>query len=186
MIYPRDMQDLADVEALNRLVSAYSRAVDRRDMTALRALYAPDGTDTHGTAFDGSADAYIAYVEAALRAYEATAHYVLQTAFEIDGDRAQGEVHKLNYHRTHGPRATAVITGSRSLDHYVRLGGAWYLQSRQVVNDWVDRRRVDDTTRDDPAVVSDKGRAGPDDPSYRLVPALARALAAPISREEDR
>ncbi|PVA05738.1 nuclear transport factor 2 family protein [Thalassorhabdomicrobium marinisediminis] len=176
MMRPHDLQTLADVDALERLVGAYSRAVDRRDLDLLRALYAPDGTDTHGRGYDGPVDGYIAYVERALTAYEATAHYVLQTAFEIDGDHAEGEVHKLNYHRTNGPNATHVITGSRSLDTYVRRRGAWYFRSRHVVLDWVDRRPADPGDYDDPAATSERGAAGPQDASYRVVPLLARAF----------
>lgn len=176
MIRPRHAQTLADVEALNRLVSAYSRAVDRRDMAALRALYLPDGTDNHGRGYSGPIDGYVAYVEQALGAYEATAHYVMQTVFEIDGDHAEGEVHKLNYHRTHGPGAIHVVTGSRSLDHYQRQDGAWYFQSRHVVNDWVERRPANAADWNDPAATSERGRASPQDASYRVVPNLARAL----------
>lgn len=176
MIRPRDPATLADAEALTRLVAAYSRAVDRRDMAALRALYLPDGTDNHGRGYDGPVEGYIAYVEQALQAYETTAHYVMQTAFEVDGDRAEGEVHKLNYHRTHGPDATHVITGSRSLDHYARRDGAWYFRSRHVVIDWVDRRPATAADWTDPAATSQRGLAGPEDASYQVVPALARAL----------
>lgn len=176
MIRPRDPGTLADTEALGRLVAAYSRAVDRRDMDALRALYLPEATDTHGRGYDGPVEGYIDYVVRALGAYEATAHYVMQTAFEIDGDRAEGEVHKLNYHRTHGPDARHVITGSRSLDHYARRDGAWFFRSRHVVIDWVDRRPANGADWDDPAATSERGAAGPGDASYRVVPALARQL----------
>ena len=176
MIRPRDVQTLADVDALERLVAAYSRAVDRRDMALLRTLYLPDATDTHGRGYDGPVDGYIAYVKQALAAYDATAHYVLQTTFKIDGDHAEGEVHKLNYHRTHGANATHVITGSRSLDTYARCDGAWYFRSHHVVIDWVDRRAANAADWDDPAATSERGVAGPQDASYRVVPAVARAF----------
>jgi hypothetical protein len=184
VIRPRDPKALADAEALTRLVAAYSRAVDRRDLKTLRALYLPDGTDAHGAAFDGSADGYIAYVDRALQAYDATAHYVLQTAFEIDGDTAQGEVHKLNYHRTHGPDAMHVITGSRSLDHYARVDGAWFFRARHVVIDWVDRRAAVASDWDDPAATSERAHAGYEDASYRVVPAFAQAFAAQMNRKD--
>ncbi|WP_341862032.1 nuclear transport factor 2 family protein [Gymnodinialimonas sp. 57CJ19] len=185
MIRPRSPQEIADADALSRLVAAYSRAVDRRDLAMLRALYLPEGTDAHGRAFTGSADDYVTYVETALKAYSATAHYVMQTAFEIDGDTAQGEVHKLNYHRTHGPDAHHVVTGSRSLDHYARRGGAWFFRSRHVVIDWVDRRGVNAADWNDPAATSERGCAGRDDPSYRVVPAFAQALAAQWNERMD-
>ncbi|WP_010141984.1 nuclear transport factor 2 family protein [Oceanicola sp. S124] len=173
MIRPRDPATLADTEALGRLVAAYSRAVDRRDMAALAALYLPEGTDTHGKDFSGGVADYIAYVTRALSAYEATAHYVMQTRFEIDGDTAEGEVHKLNYHRTHGPDAQHVITGSRSLDHYARRNGAWFFRARHVVTDWVDRRPAAASDWDDPAAGAERGQPGPGDASYRLLTRIA-------------
>ncbi|WP_323763981.1 nuclear transport factor 2 family protein [Marinovum sp.] len=144
MIRPHDAATLADSEALTRLVTAYSRAIDRRDFDLLAALYLPEASDTHGHAFSGGVADYLAYLRKALSAYEATTHYVLQTHFEIDGDAAEGEVHKLNYHRTHGPDAVHVVTGSRSLDRYARRDGAWYFRARHVVNDWIDRRPAEE------------------------------------------
>lgn len=177
MIRPLDLATLADTEALNRLVAAYSRAIDRRDFAALRALYLPGGTDTHGKDFDGPIDGYVAYVQRALAAYETTAHYVAQTAFVIDGDHAEGEVHKINYHRTLGPEARHVITGSRSLDIYARQGGGWFFAARHVVIDWVDRRAADPADWDDPAAGSERGRADRTDASYRVIPGFAQATS---------
>lgn len=177
MIRPLDPAALADTEALNRLVAAYSRAIDRRDFAALRALYLPEGTDNHGKDFDGAIDGYVAYVQRALSAYAATAHYVAQAAFVITGDRAEGEVHKINYHRTIGADPRHVITGSRSLDHYARRDGAWFFASRHVVIDWVDRRAADPADWGDPAAGSERGQPDKTDASYRVIPGFARAMS---------
>lgn len=173
MIRPHDPATLADMDALGRLVSAYSRAVDRRDFDLLASLYLPEGQDNHGRDFSGGVADYVAYVRRALSAYEATAHYVMQTRFEIDGDAAEGEVHKLNYHRTHAPDAQHVITGSRSLDHYARRDGAWFFRSRHVVIDWVDRRPARAADWDDPAAGAERGAPDRSDASYRLLPRIA-------------
>ncbi len=162
-----DLQELADCEALRRLVTAYSRAIDRRDFALLRSLYHDDARDHHGAAFDGGIDAYVDHVRSALSAYDATAHYVLQTAFVIEGDLAEGEVHKINWHRTHGPDAEDVTTGSRSLDHYARRDGEWRFLSRRIVNDWTRRQRVGGGAVD--PSLAPGGRAGPDDPSFQAL-----------------
>jgi hypothetical protein len=162
-----DPQELADCEALRRLVTAYARAIDRRDFPLLRSLYHDDARDHHGAAFDGGIDGYIGHVRNALSAYEATVHYVLQTAFVIDGDHAEGEVHKINWHRTHGPDAEEVTTGSRSLDHYARRDGDWRFLSRRIVNDWTRRQPVD-CTAVDPSQAP-PGRAGAEDLSFQAL-----------------
>lgn len=161
-------------DSLRRLVTAYSRAVDRRDFALLRSLYHDDARDTHGRMFEGGPDAYVAFVEAALAAYEATAHYVVNMSFEVDGDHAEGEVHKINYHRTRGTPAHEIVTGSRSLDHYRRRDGEWRFLSRTITLDWARRQPVDPGAYEDFAARSPLGSAGPQDLSYSVLALLAR------------
>lgn len=175
-ITPRSPADLADAEALHRLCLAYSRAIDRRDFALLERLYAPGATDRHGDRFEGGVAAFVAFVREALAAYETTVHYVVHTAFAVMGDRAEGEVHKVNYHRTPGPAATETITGSRSLDLCTRAEGEWRFLRREVVIDWVRVRKADPAAWADPAAQSPRGVAGPGDPSSGLA-LLARAFA---------
>jgi hypothetical protein len=167
--------DLIARDALRRLVTAYSRAVDRRDFALLRSLYHDDALDSHGTMFEGGADAYVAFCAEALSAYEATVHYVVNMTFEIDGDTAEGEIHKINYHRTAGPDAQEIVTGSRSLDRYQRRGGEWRFVSRAITLDWARKQPVDPRAYEDFAAASPPGRAGPDDLSYRLLSSFTRS-----------
>lgn len=163
-------------EALRTLVTRYSRAVDRRDLDMLRGLYAPDAFDHHGGMYEGGVDGYIAFLRTALARYEATTHYVVQCDFHVDGDRAEGEVHKINYHREAATQVE-VVTGSRSLDHYVKHRGRWYFQSRTITLDWVRRRPVDPAAYQDFAANSPLGQAGPEDPSFGALPLFCRHLA---------
>lgn len=169
-----DMNDLAARDALRRLVTAYSRAVDRRDFALLRSLYHDDAHEEHGEMFVGGPDAYMTFVEKALSNYAATAHYVVNTSFEIDGDRAEGEVYKINYHRTHGPDAHEVITGSRSLDRYRRDDGEWRFLGRSITLDWSTKRSVDADAYADFAAGSPPGRPGADDLSYEVLKLFGR------------
>ncbi|MEW6645247.1 MAG: nuclear transport factor 2 family protein [Pseudomonadota bacterium] len=163
------LDDLIARDSLRRLVTTYSRAVDRRDFKLLRSLYHDDADDHHGDMFRGGADAYVAFVEKALSAYEATVHYVVNTSFEIDGDDAEGEVHKINYHRTVGPERYEIVTGSRSLDRYRRSNGEWRFLSRTITLDWANKRPVQAEAFEDFAASSPPGSPGPDDLSYKLL-----------------
>lgn len=170
----KDLAELAAREALHSLVTAYSRAVDRRDFKLLRSLYHDDAYEEHGDMFKGGPDDYVAFVESALSKYAATAHYVVNTAFKVAGDRAEGEVYKINYHRSHGPNAREVITGSRSLDRYRRDEGEWRFLGRSITLDWSSSRAVDDDAYHDFAAASPLGRPGPDDLSYQVLKLFGR------------
>lgn len=169
-----DLSDLLAEAALRRLVTAYSRAVDRRDFALLHSLYAPEAFDDHGAMYQGGVEGYIAFLRQALSRYGATTHYVVQTAFVITGDRAEGEVHKINHHREAGDSPHEVITGSRSLDLYVRRQGAWFFLRRSTTLDWAQRRPVDAAAYGDFAAASPPGQAGAGDPSYGLLAAFRR------------
>ena len=166
--------ELAAREALRQLVTAYSRAVDRRDFNLLRSLYHDDAVEDHGDMFAGGPGTYVAFVEKALSNYAATAHYVVNASFEIAGDRAEGEVYKINYHRTHGPNAHEVITGSRSLDRYRRDDGRWRFARRSITLDWSTKRAVEAEAYGDFAAASPPGRPGGDDPSYTMLTLFGR------------
>lgn len=165
------LQALLDKQALHDLCVAYSRAIDRRDFALLESLYAPEAHDDHGGMFAGGTKDYVAFVAKALQAYERTVHYVTQTAFVIDGDRAEGEVHKINFHRS---ASHDIVTGSRSMDRYIRRDGRWYFLSRHVVNDWAQKRPVDPADQLDFAARAPRGEAGAGDLSYSLLTAFAR------------
>ncbi|MCA0448237.1 MAG: nuclear transport factor 2 family protein [Proteobacteria bacterium] len=166
--------DLLARDALRRLVTAYSRAIDRRDMAMLRSLYHDDACERHGRMFAGGPDAYVTWVEEALSKYAMTSHYVTNTSFFIEGDRGEGEIYKINYHRTHGPQAQETITGSRSFDIYRREGGCWRFQSRDIALDWATTRAVDESAYRDSAAASPPGQAGAADPSYLLLHHFSR------------
>ena len=171
---PRSAAELADLDCLERLVRTYSRAIDRRDFALLRSLYHDDAVEEHGHMFSGSPDAYVDFVRATLAGYAATAHYVVNSLFEVDGDAAEGETYKINYHRTHGPDPREVITGSRSLDRFARRDGEWRFVRRSVALDWARTQPVDAAAFEDFAAGSPHGSPGADDLSYALLPLFGR------------
>lgn len=168
------LSELAAREALRQLVTAYSRAVDRRDFKLLRSLYHDDAAEDHGDMFSGGPDAYVEFVRRVLSNYAATAHYVVNASFATEGDRAEGEIYKINYHRSHGPHAHELITGSRSFDHYRRDGGRWRFARRSISLDWSTRRVVEAEAYRDFAAASPPGMPGGDDPSYTMLTLFGR------------
>ena len=160
-----DARELAARDCLRRLVDTYSRACDRRDFVLLRSLYHDDALEEHGDMFTGSPDEYVAWVETALSNWQATAHYVTNALFAVDGDYAEGEVYKLNYHRTLDG-AEEIVTGSRSLDRFARRDGEWRFLGRCVTLDWATRRPASAEAYQNFAAASPLGAAGPADLSY--------------------
>lgn len=161
-------------DSLRRLVTAYSRAADRRDFALLRSLYHDDAFDQHGGMFEGGADGYVEFVKNAIGTYQMTVHYVVNMSFEIDGDEAEGEIHKINYHRTKEPDVYEIITGSRSLDRYARRNGEWRFLSRSITLDWARKQDVDPAAYRTFEAKSPPGRVDMDDLSYTLLKRFAR------------
>jgi hypothetical protein len=169
-----DADELAARDCLWRLVNAYSRACDRRDFTLLRSLYHDDAVEEHGDMFTGSADDYVAWVANALANWAATAHYVTNALFEVRGGHAEGEIYKINYHRTLDG-AEEIITGSRSLDRYERRDGEWRFLSRSVTLDWAEKRPANRKAHENFAAASPHGRPGADDLSYSKLTLFGRS-----------
>lgn len=169
-----DGAELAARDCLWRLVNAYSRACDRRDFVLLRSLYHDDALEEHGDMFAGSPDDYVAWVAKALAGWQATAHYVANALFEVDGDYAEGETYKLNVHRTLDG-GEVIVTGSRSLDRFARRAGEWRFLGRCVTLDWADSRPASAEAYDGFAAASPHGIAGAGDLSYRRLTLFGRA-----------
>jgi hypothetical protein len=164
----------ADKIALQDLVQSYSRGVDRRDFALLRTLYHEDAIEEHGEMFSGPASAYIDWLPGVLAKNETTAHYVVNTLFEIDGDRAEGETYKINYHRSLPPDSVETITGSRSHDRFERRQGVWRFTYRAIVLDWSTVRPVDPEAYKQFAAGSPPGKPDATDLSYARLPLFPR------------
>jgi hypothetical protein len=55
--------------AIQRVLTSYSRGVDRFDFETVRLCYWPDGTDDHGS-FVGGVDEFIPFVQKSLNRFE--------------------------------------------------------------------------------------------------------------------
>jgi hypothetical protein len=131
------LADMLDKAELRELGLRYARAIDRRDPELLRSVYHPEGIDEHGTTFSGPISDYVPWVMTALSSLEVTAHYIINTLYAVDGDKAEGELYFIAYHRSPEPASFDMIVSGRYLDRYERRDGAWKILHRRLVWDWV-------------------------------------------------
>jgi hypothetical protein len=69
--------------AIQRVLTSYSRGVDRFDFELVRSCYWPDGTDDHGS-FTGGVDEFITFVQKSLNRFERTAHFLGNMLIDVD------------------------------------------------------------------------------------------------------
>jgi hypothetical protein len=167
---------LADKFALQELCAKYSRAVDRRDFALLRSLYHDDSTDEHGSMFAGGGEDFVDYVSRTVTQFESTSHYITNMIFAVDGDKAEGEVYKINYHRTKPPERMEIVTGSRSHDRYEKRNGVWKFMYRGIVLDWARQTPVDDEAYKHFAAGSPPGKDDETDLSYSRLSMFMRGV----------
>lgn len=171
----QDRPDLAWLTArmaLEDLAGRYARAIDRRDMELLRSVYHDDAVDEHGTAYQGGVDGFLAAMPGLMGDFEVTQHQIHTKVFEIDCDRADGELYFTAYHRTIAAPRHVVVHG-RYLDNYQKRNGEWKIAHRRLVWDAVVSQEV---LADDAGLLAALGENGTaeGDYSYRCLPLLPR------------
>jgi hypothetical protein len=167
---------LADKFALQELCAKYSRAVDRRDFELLRSLYHEDSTDEHGSMFAGDGGDFVDYVSRTVTQFESTSHYITNMLFAVDGNSAEGEVYKINYHRTKPPERLEIITGSRSHDRYEKRNDVWKFMYRGITLDRARQVPVDDQAYKHFAAGSPPGQPDETDLSYARLSMFMRGV----------
>jgi hypothetical protein len=125
-------------DEIRELAQLYSRAIDRRDTALLRTLFTADGTQSLGSAFQGTADELVAMLDQAMPYMRYTGHHVCNHLIAVNGDQAEGEVYALVYHVLPDGKGGSVedITGVRYLDQYRKDRGRWRFLRRNGVFDW--------------------------------------------------
>jgi hypothetical protein len=134
-----EIQRLIDETAIKNVHLRYCRGVDRLDWDIVRSCYHPDGTDDHGSAFNGGIDAFIDWVAAALPRYEMTQHFTGNQLVEVDGDTAWAEHYAIVFHRkakTDDAPAADLIVNVRYVDRMDRREGEWRISQRVVISDF--------------------------------------------------
>jgi ketosteroid isomerase-like protein len=142
-------------EAIRELALLYSRGVDRKDAALLRTLYTEDATDTHGDTFDGPADKYVDFLEAAFPYMRYSGHHICNHLIDVSGDAGEGEIYAIAYHIIPDGKGGWMedLMCVRYLDHYRRgTDGRWRFAKRVVTYDMRERRPLaEDELRPVPA-----------------------------------
>ena len=175
-------------DAIRDLVSTYARAADRKDHALMRTLYHPDAMEDHGAFFQGLASEFIDRLPEIQAPIDILQHHVTSHNIVITGERAEGEVYVLAMHRVQRSGAAFdVLVSGRYLDGYECRDGAWKFSRRAIVADWAHVWDPSIITLDNDMVAGSLiGRAGADDPSYRLLGLLPRGgWSAPAARGDD-
>jgi hypothetical protein len=144
------MSDQADLRAL---ADQYARAVDRRDRQAFLAVFHPDAklvlldhSDPTVVTATLAGHAELGTVTERITRYEKTFHFVGTAQYEVDGDRATGEVYCLAHHLSPDPSSSDGHGGIdyvmliRYQDTCSRREGRWAFDERRLVTDWTELR----------------------------------------------
>lgn len=164
---PLSQPEALDRMALDHLVSTYAHAVDRADYSLLRSLYHDDAFDDHGAMFRGGPDAYVAWLPGMLAHWQRMSHQLTSKLFMLAGDRAEGVISCIAWHRT-ADGTRDIVAHGRYCDRYEKRGGVWKFLARALVLDWSEERPA-------PAMGDDGvplGQLGADDPLYDHLPML--------------
>ena len=127
--------------------------------------------------FCGSADAFVAWLPQAMAPFEATVHSITNALFVLEGERAEGELYTLAYHRTRAPAARDLLIGGRYLDRYARRAGAWKFLRRALALDWCRVAPVDASAYGEFAAGAPRGRTDEADPSYLALSLFPRGAS---------
>jgi SnoaL-like domain len=141
------LEGLVDRSEIHDLAVRYCRAVDRREWGVLPTLYHSDAHNIYGPGFSGSPEDFVRWLCVQVEKLEATAHYVLNSSYRVDGAYAEGELYFIAYHRTLPPERREIIVAGRYLDRYERReDGPWKIAKRTLVWDWANDSAVSATS----------------------------------------
>ena len=162
------LQALLDKQAITELVYAYCNAADRHDYDKLRALYHDDATDDHGGFFQGLAKDFIDQLPVIQEPMLILHHNVTTLNIKLDGDRGEGEVYVLAFHKVQAdPEPFDLLIGGRYLDQYEKRDGVWKFAHRSVLADWVNVHNPSIVDLESPLVKGSLiGQRDESDPSY--------------------
>jgi uncharacterized protein (TIGR02246 family) len=144
---------VVDRVALRDLVDAYARAVDRRDVHAVAALFTADGRLVSRLHDAGAGTPIVrqgreeitAALTAGLDRYLLTTHVVGGQVVTIDGDGASGDTVCLAHHvYEKGGARRMLVMAVRYADIYARQPGGWGFAERQLTLDWREDRVLEE------------------------------------------
>lgn len=130
------LQKLLAKDEIHRAVCNYIRGQDRLDRSLQLSAFHEDAYVDCGV-FAGSPKDYVDFAQSALARYEKSHHLLGQIVIEVAGNRAEGEVYFIAWHRL-GREAEAfdVFIAGRYVDEYEDRGSGWKIAARREIMDW--------------------------------------------------
>ncbi len=128
------LEQISDEIELRKLVITYANAIDAREFDVLDRVFTPDAeidyTEMGG--MKGKYPAIKAWLPSALQHFPAYMHLIGNQAFEVNGDRASGQVSCINpmvIPTAEGGRDTLFL-GLWYFDRYQRTAQGWRICER--------------------------------------------------------
>ena len=137
-------------EAIEQVLFAYARGVDRKDRALVRSAYHPDATDTHGD-YDGGIDGFIDQLVRRHEDIDQSIHLITNVMVErIDPGTALVESYYLCYQRLKSAAKVEAAFGAaapgsgetlqlmavgRYIDWFERRDSIWKIARRKVTFD---------------------------------------------------
>lgn len=140
---PPDASDVAanvrwlrDREQLRMLYQRYAYGVDTRDFALVRSVFHPECV-VSGTLEDGPIEPYLEGIEAGLKQWDATMHFMGNQYVQLDGDTGHVETWVVGYHME-APDSPLddLVLGLRYQDDVVRADDDWKIIRRNTVKQW--------------------------------------------------
>lgn len=162
---PGNMHEMVERLAIQEVLHAHSRGLDRCDEELVKSCYWPDAEVDYGN-FKGPAHDFAGLVCKALaEIYELTQHCLSNSLVATGGEMARAETLVTAVHLLVGGKEEMSFSG-RYLDRLERRNGGWKLLHRKVVMDWSRRHSIEDERESANFSALGKGTHGQDDPSY--------------------
>ena len=125
---------------LRELAERYARMMDRMNFDWLSQVFAEDGV-LAGPGYEMTGHDQLRQGLQSLDQFSATLHSVLNTYFEIDGDRATGEIYCVaNHVHEIASIPFKLDMGIRYEDTYSRVAGEWVIARRAFNMVWETHR----------------------------------------------
>src|SRR5690606_23761383 len=113
------LQALLDKQAIMELINTYCNAADRHDNETFRPPYHEDAIDDHGSFFKGLAMDFMEKLPDIQASMEILHHNVTTVNIKLDGERGEGEVYIIAFHRIRTEEGPIdLLIGGRYFDRY--------------------------------------------------------------------
>lgn len=169
------LQQLAAKEEIRQQIYNYGRGLDRLDKRLTSEVWHPDGTADYGGKTVNGRE-FVDGLLKSLPSMTATAHHLLESRIEVDGDKATSETiantslmnpleEKLVQGVAVGPTGVSVsLIRGRYADRWSKRNGRWALDHRAYIEDFRTVQEVPGKVR------IGRGARDRTDPSYAIVP----------------